>query len=452
MGVSGTRAQSSPTSAPPPSPRPRAPPAAAAQPLPRTPRSPSRSPPSAPAAAAWSWPTLSATSRPRCVSRISRKETGVTAPQRRPGRPPGRPPAAPGGPRAPASARAASPRARPSRHPPPAPQAPNAQLRRFAPPHPPPQVLPQCRRDMLPASAAIVAVIEHRVHVYTEDDKLEDGLRWRKYGQKLVNGSVHPRSYYKCTTPGCAIQKHVEQSSEDPRLFVVRAATPISASPGGAAPSREQDCLVDEISRRADATARPRAPADHVPRRPDPRDEAARRARGDAERRAGGGELGMSGQWHVPAGGGASSRRRPAAARPAPAVAEARVPGSFLAQGTRPLLRWERYGVVRCGGLAAHAGERAGVSSSRPPHVFFSFSPISQYPFMYRQQHNEHRACGPPLSWWQVGLFSHGTSALSGAPRAEGRRPPHCPCGPSERCHFSDRPPPISAASSAQRS
>lgn len=84
-------------------------------------------------------------------------------------------------------------------------------------------VLPACRRELAPASAAVVSVIEHRVHVFTADDKLEDGLRWRKYGQKMVKGALHPRSYFKCTTPGCAIQKHVEQSAEEASLFMARA-------------------------------------------------------------------------------------------------------------------------------------------------------------------------------------------------------------------------------------
>ncbi|KAG1363824.1 putative WRKY transcription factor 2 [Cocos nucifera] len=65
--------------------------------------------------------------------------------------------------------------------------------------------------------AASRAVREPRVVVQTtsEVDILDDGYRWRKYGQKVVKGNPNPRSYYKCTNPGCTVRKHVERASHD---------------------------------------------------------------------------------------------------------------------------------------------------------------------------------------------------------------------------------------------
>ncbi|KAJ4799501.1 WRKY family transcription factor family protein [Rhynchospora pubera] len=66
-------------------------------------------------------------------------------------------------------------------------------------------------------NAASRAVREPRVVVQTtsEVDILDDGYRWRKYGQKVVKGNPNPRSYYKCTSPGCSVRKHVERASHD---------------------------------------------------------------------------------------------------------------------------------------------------------------------------------------------------------------------------------------------
>ncbi|KAE8681660.1 putative WRKY transcription factor 28 [Hibiscus syriacus] len=50
----------------------------------------------------------------------------------------------------------------------------------------------------------------------SEVDHLEDGYRWRKYGQKAVKNSPFPRSYYRCTTASCNVKKRVERSFSDP--------------------------------------------------------------------------------------------------------------------------------------------------------------------------------------------------------------------------------------------
>ncbi|KAJ4961102.1 hypothetical protein NE237_021012 [Protea cynaroides] len=65
-------------------------------------------------------------------------------------------------------------------------------------------------------------VTEPRIIVQTtsEVDLLDDGYRWRKYGQKVVKGNPHPRSYYKCTNAGCNVRKHVERASTDPKAVI----------------------------------------------------------------------------------------------------------------------------------------------------------------------------------------------------------------------------------------
>ncbi|KAL1555886.1 WRKY transcription factor [Salvia divinorum] len=54
----------------------------------------------------------------------------------------------------------------------------------------------------------------------SEVDHLEDGYRWRKYGQKAVKNSPYPRSYYRCTTQKCPVKKRVERSYEDPSIVI----------------------------------------------------------------------------------------------------------------------------------------------------------------------------------------------------------------------------------------
>ncbi|KAF0890499.1 hypothetical protein E2562_002856 [Oryza meyeriana var. granulata] len=105
--------------------------------------------------------------------------------------------------------------------------------------------LETCAIEMSTASRA---VREPRVVIQTtsEVDILDDGYRWRKYGQKVVKGNPNPRSYYKCTHPGCLVRKHVERASHDLKSVIttyegkhnheVPAARNSGGHPAGSAP------------------------------------------------------------------------------------------------------------------------------------------------------------------------------------------------------------------------
>ncbi|CAD6237627.1 unnamed protein product [Miscanthus lutarioriparius] len=63
-----------------------------------------------------------------------------------------------------------------------------------------------------------------RVSAVQDVSPLDDGLSWRKYGQKDILGAKYPRSYFRCThrhTQSCQASKQVQRTDGDPLLFDV---------------------------------------------------------------------------------------------------------------------------------------------------------------------------------------------------------------------------------------
>lgn len=65
----------------------------------------------------------------------------------------------------------------------------------------------------------------HQSSVVTKNIKdLEDGHAWRKYGQKEIQNSKHPKAYFRCThkyDQQCAAQRQVQRRDDDPDVYTV---------------------------------------------------------------------------------------------------------------------------------------------------------------------------------------------------------------------------------------
>ncbi|PUZ55530.1 hypothetical protein GQ55_5G220100 [Panicum hallii var. hallii] len=63
-----------------------------------------------------------------------------------------------------------------------------------------------------------------RVSAVQDVTPLDDGLSWRKYGQKDILGAKYPRAYFRCThrhSQSCNASKQVQRTDGNPLLFDV---------------------------------------------------------------------------------------------------------------------------------------------------------------------------------------------------------------------------------------
>ncbi|XP_008788525.2 WRKY DNA-binding transcription factor 70-like [Phoenix dactylifera] len=67
-----------------------------------------------------------------------------------------------------------------------------------------------------------------RAHPYAStrvlSKTMDDGRTWRKYGQKDIFSSKHPRSYFRCThkyDQDCQATRQVQRSEDDPSMYVI---------------------------------------------------------------------------------------------------------------------------------------------------------------------------------------------------------------------------------------
>ncbi|KAL0791993.1 hypothetical protein Bca101_008239 [Brassica carinata] len=59
------------------------------------------------------------------------------------------------------------------------------------------------------------------IQMESEENNLDDGYSWKKYGQRLIMGNQNTRSYYKCTFAGCDVKKHVERRADNVKSLVI---------------------------------------------------------------------------------------------------------------------------------------------------------------------------------------------------------------------------------------
>ncbi|GAU11467.1 hypothetical protein TSUD_344580 [Trifolium subterraneum] len=75
----------------------------------------------------------------------------------------------------------------------------------------------QKRKHKVTRSIKVSAISENDAVIPPDPD-----YTWRKYEQRPIKGTPHPRGYYRCSNKkGCPARKHVERCLEDPTMLIV---------------------------------------------------------------------------------------------------------------------------------------------------------------------------------------------------------------------------------------
>ncbi|KAH6766451.1 WRKY DNA-binding protein 69 [Perilla frutescens var. hirtella] len=78
------------------------------------------------------------------------------------------------------------------------------------------------KRKMGERVVVAVKIEENEKKQQRNEGPPSDCWSWRKYGQKPIKGSPHPRGYYRCSTSkGCSAKKQVERCKTDSSLLII---------------------------------------------------------------------------------------------------------------------------------------------------------------------------------------------------------------------------------------